>query len=108
LWMLDDCGQKLWVPLKEVPGDSYGFGQIEPYLEERELIRHGRIGRARVRLMPGQALIDAVVAFLSKEPDGLLCHRPGCEFCNWARQFVSAGGSELGAEDGSMHWPQRV
>lgn len=92
LWMLDEAGEKLWLPLEEVPGDSYGFVQIEPFLKARGLIQYGRIGRARVRLMPGQALIDAVVEYLAQRPDGLLCQRPECVFCHWARQFVPAAG----------------
>jgi hypothetical protein len=50
-----------------------------------------RIGRARCRLMPGQALIQAVVDHLRDDPGGLLCDEPGCTFCPWARQFLPDG-----------------
>ena len=87
LWAFRD-GQKTWVSLPEIPGDSYGFPKIEPFLIENGLITFGRIGRARCRLMPGQLLIDAVVEFLRRDPDGLLCDRPNCTVCPWARQFL--------------------
>jgi len=103
LWMLDEHGDKHWVRLDEVPGDSYGFARIEPFLEARGLIRYGRIGRARLRVMPGQELIDAVVEYLGQEPGGLLCHRPECVFCTWARQFVPPRGSELPAPGDEDH-----
>jgi aminoglycoside 3-N-acetyltransferase len=89
LWALDKAGDKRWVPLPELPGDSYGFVNVEPFLVARGLIACGRIGRAPIRLMPGQALIAAVVAFLQQEPAGLLCHRPACGFCQWARQQLA-------------------
>lgn len=91
LWLLDKHGRKRWVPLSELPGDSYGFLKIEPFLAAKGLITMGRIARARVRLMAGQALIEAVIAFLQQDPGGLLCDRPGCAFCIWARQLLLAG-----------------
>ncbi len=91
LWLLDELRQKRWVPLSELPGDSYGFLNIEPFLTARRLITVGRIGRARVCLVEGKALIKAVVAFLEQNPGGLLCDRPRCAFCNWARQLLLRG-----------------
>ena len=90
LWILNEEGDKVWVPLTEVPGDSYGFVDIEPFLVLRGLVEYGRIGRARVRLMPGQALIEAVVEFLVRDPAGLLCEREECFFCSWARGLLVA------------------
>jgi aminoglycoside 3-N-acetyltransferase len=90
LWSLDELGNRRWVRLSELPGDSYAFVNVEPFLAARGLIARGRIGRASIRLMPGKDLIAAVVEFLRQDPGGLLCHRPGCSFCNRARQWLSA------------------
>jgi aminoglycoside 3-N-acetyltransferase len=87
-WVRLPDGQRTWVPLPETPGDSDGFPRIEPFLVERGLIRQGLIGRARCRLMPAQQLIEATVAYLRRDPGGLLCERAGCAFCAWARQFL--------------------
>jgi aminoglycoside 3-N-acetyltransferase len=87
-WMIFPDGHQEWIVLPETPGDSAGFGNIEPWLVERGLIAFERIGRARCRLMPGQPLIETVVDFLAMDPGGLLCYLPECSFCPWARQFV--------------------
>jgi len=89
-WAIMPDGRRAWVPLLEIPGDSYGFPNIEPFLVKRGLIAFSTIGRARCRLMPGQALIDAVVQFLRRDPAGLLCDRPECTFCPRARRLLSA------------------
>ena len=87
--MLLPTGQQVWVPLPETPGDSEGFARIEPFLVERGLIRFGVIGRARCRLMLGQPLIEAVVDYLRRDPAGLLCERPDCAYCTWARKYLA-------------------
>jgi aminoglycoside 3-N-acetyltransferase len=89
LWTRMDDGRTAWIPLPELPGDSYGFSKIEPFIITRGLITFGQIGRARCRLMLGQPLIDTVVEFLRQDPGGLLCNRLNCTFCPWARQFIS-------------------
>jgi len=90
-WAIMPDGQRAWVPLPETPGDSAGYHRLDPFLIERGLIAFGLIGRARCRLMAGQALIDAVVEFLRRDPGGLLCDQPDCYYCVWARQFLSDG-----------------
>lgn len=102
-WAIMPDGQRAWVPLPAPPGDSAGFHKIEPFLIERGLITFGLMGRARCRLMPGQALIDAVVEFLGRDPGGLLCDRADCSFCPWARQFLSD--SARAVEQGSQSNP---
>jgi|SRR5579859_561835 len=80
--------QEIWVPLPETPGDGYGFGKIEPWLRQQGLMRLDCIGAATCSLIPGQRLIETVIEFLENEPGGLLCDRPDCTFCLWARQFL--------------------
>ncbi len=87
--MILPTGEQVWVPLLEPPGDSAGFPRIEPFLEERGLIARTTIGRARCRLMSGQAVIDATVDYLRQDPAGLLCDQPECAYCSWARQFLA-------------------
>ena len=85
----------VWVPLTDYPGDSAGFTKWEPWLVERGLITFGQLGRARCRRMPAQPLIDATVAFLQRQPDGLLCDRLGCAYCAWARSFLPGSAAAL-------------
>lgn len=84
-----------WMPVIEYPGDSGGFPKLEPLLIERGLIAFGRLGRARCRRMPAQSLIDAAVDCLRRDPGGLLCDRPDCAYCAWARRFLPAGAQTL-------------
>lgn len=87
LWVFLPGRGKTWLPLMEAPGCSLGFERIDPYLKAHNLVTYGQIGRARCRLMGGQALIDAVVDFLHRDPGGLLCDREECFFCHWAQGF---------------------
>jgi aminoglycoside 3-N-acetyltransferase len=87
-WVISPTRELTWLRLPDTPGDSTGFPRIEPMLIERQLIRFGQVGEATCRLMPAQALIEAVVEYLRLDPAGLLCERPGCPFCTWARGLL--------------------
>lgn len=87
-WIILPTGEQMWQRLPDTPGDSTGFPRIEPILIERRLVQFGEVGQATCRLMPAQELIEAVVEYLRRDPAGLLCDRPGCPFCTWARGLL--------------------
>lgn len=51
-------------------------------------VRHGRVGRAAVQVMEAKPWAEAAVRMLSKQPDLLLCDRPRCRFCVWAKRRI--------------------
>jgi aminoglycoside 3-N-acetyltransferase len=87
-WIILPNREQIWLRLPDTPGDSTGFPRLEPMLIERQLILFGQVGQATGRLMPAQDLIEAVVEYLQLDPSGLLCDRPGCLFCTWARGLL--------------------
>lgn len=60
--------------------------KVQRLLEDSGMIRRGRVGKADTRWVPGQEMVQAVVAGLYERPDLLLCDRRNCEFCNRYRQ----------------------
>jgi len=63
------------------PGPHRDFIGLDKELRRRGIVRLGTIGRARVRLMPARALIEAVVELLRENPAAVLCDNPACEDC---------------------------
>lgn len=72
------------------PGCSRAFGAVEAGLRRRGAIRDGRIGRAVVQRMPGQAVIDSAVELLRENPGVLLCSDPACYHCSTARNVMDS------------------
>ncbi|MCC7358762.1 MAG: AAC(3) family N-acetyltransferase [Anaerolineales bacterium] len=70
------------------PGCPDGFHAAAPLV--RPLHRVTQIGAARVERLPLAELIDAAVALLRREPEALLCRRPGCERCADVRGLLTA------------------
>ncbi len=69
------------------PGCSDGFEAVAPALEG--VTRKAQIGGALVQAVPLQALFEAVIAAIKKDPLALLCQREECERCEAVR--VGAG-----------------
>ncbi|MEW5829815.1 MAG: AAC(3) family N-acetyltransferase [Chloroflexota bacterium] len=69
------------------PGCSDGFEAIAPSLEG--MTHKTQIGEALVQAVPLQALFEAVIAAIAKDPLALLCQREDCERCEAVR--VGAG-----------------
>ncbi len=90
-WVRLPSSRTVYVPLPETPGDDAGFPRVDAWLMQRNGITFASIGRALCRLMPGQLLIETVVEILRRDPAGLLCDRPDCDFCRRARQFLADG-----------------
>ncbi|MHB0877257.1 MAG: AAC(3) family N-acetyltransferase [Anaerolineae bacterium] len=87
------------------PQMAYGhreFIGIDKALRERSLVRLERIGDATVRLMRADALVDFTVDLLHRDPAALLCAKPRCIFCHWARAQIEA--ARTGRPD-ETDWP---
>ncbi|MDD3926571.1 MAG: AAC(3) family N-acetyltransferase [bacterium] len=81
--LMEKDGQVNEVPLaREYPACSDAFGAADIYLEERGMLRHGRIGNAAAMLMNGREVVDAVVKKLRSDPAWLLCDNIVCEPCS--------------------------
>lgn len=61
----------VWAEFPNVPGDSHRFDDIEPEL--RPATKEVRIGRARVRRIPKDAVLAATTRLILDDPAALLC-----------------------------------
>ncbi len=102
LQMVDDAGR---VRTVAVPMMAYGHRQfisLDRPLTAAGLQTVGRIGDAVVRVMRAGPLMDFVVGLLKTDPAALLCTKPRCIFCHWARARI------VEARDGTpdpTDWP---
>ncbi len=71
------------------PGCSQGFQQAEPLL--KGITRKVQIGKAEVRAVRLQPMIEILSGFLRSEPLAMLCDEPGCGRCEAVRQSLRAG-----------------
>lgn len=75
-----------------VPKMAYGHRQfisLDRPLTAAGLQTVGRIGDAVVRVMRAGPLMDFVVGLLTTDPAALLCTKPSCIFCRWARARIA-------------------
>jgi aminoglycoside 3-N-acetyltransferase len=83
----------LWVELPNVPGESHHFDAIEPVL--RSATKEIRIGNARIRRIPKQAVLAATRELVEADPAALLCtDEPVCRCAAALQQrlgFLSPG-----------------
>jgi aminoglycoside N3'-acetyltransferase len=87
------AGVPVEVPLpEEYPACSLGFGVADAYLDERGLVRRGRVGAAPCMLMDSPAMVAAVAGRLRREPGWLLCNTFGCEPCTLRKRRLRALG----------------
>ncbi|WP_329002795.1 AAC(3) family N-acetyltransferase [Kribbella sp. NBC_00709] len=61
----------LWIELPNIPGESHHFDDIEPVL--RSATKEIRIGQARVRRIPKDAVLAATRQLIEADPAALLC-----------------------------------
>ncbi|MEV4260394.1 AAC(3) family N-acetyltransferase [Kribbella sp. NPDC049584] len=67
----------LWIELPNIPGESHHFDDIEPVL--RPATKELRIGQARVRRIPKDAVLAATRQLIQADPAALLCtDNPEC------------------------------
>lgn len=72
--------------LDSSPSCSAAFEAAALPLRQAQAIRDGRIGGCLVQLMPGQAVIDAVVCLIHEHPGAMLCTNPNCVSCTGVRR----------------------
>jgi aminoglycoside 3-N-acetyltransferase len=71
---------------------AYGHRQfigLDRRLTEAGLQSLGQIGQATVRLMRSAPLMAYCVNLLREDPGALLCSKPSCIFCRWARARIA-------------------
>ena len=71
---------------------AYGhreFIGLDRRFTEAGLQRLGRIGDAVVRVMRSAPLMDYCVPLLQADPAAMLCSKPSCIFCRWARARIA-------------------
>jgi aminoglycoside 3-N-acetyltransferase len=79
----------LWIELPNIPGESHHFDDIEPVL--RPATKEIRIGQARVRRIPKDAVLAATRQLIEADPAALLCtDNPECRCAAALQQLVSA------------------
>ncbi|MER7247858.1 AAC(3) family N-acetyltransferase [Kribbella sp. NPDC000426] len=78
----------LWIELPNIPGESHRFDDIEPVL--RPVTKEVRIGQARVRRIPKDAVLAATRQMIQADPTALLCtDNPECRCAAALQQLVS-------------------
>jgi aminoglycoside 3-N-acetyltransferase len=82
-------GAEMTEAIVQRPGCSHGFGVIDEPLRRAGAVRETDVGRARLTLVRARAVVDAAVDLLMRDPSALLCNRPDCERCAWARQRIA-------------------
>jgi len=61
-------------------------------IQQTGIVRHASLGSARVQTMRSASLAQAAIDLLRRDPDLLLCDRPSCAFCTWAREQIRIRG----------------
>ena len=78
----------LWIELPNIPGESHHFDDIEPVL--RPATKELRIGQARVRRIPKDAVLAVARQLIQADPAALLCtDNPECRCAAALQQLVS-------------------
>ena len=71
------------------PGCSDGFEALSGLVAG--ITRKVKIGRAQVRALPLEPMLETVQLVIKSDPLALLCNRPACERCDAVRQAVRGG-----------------
>lgn len=88
--IIDEKGEKRLVHLMKMPighRDFYTRGEenqktkVVRFLRSMQAIVYGKIGGAKVQIIPMRTCIELCMEQLKEEPDLLLCDRPDCDFC---------------------------
>src|SRR5687768_16547658 len=70
------------------PGCSNGFGAMDEPMRRTGTVRETTVGLARVTLMRAETIVAVAGDLLRRDPAALLCGRPDCERCAWARERI--------------------
>ena len=73
---------------RDVPGDSSRFGELEPALRERGLLRSVMLGGAACLRFDAAGAVAYAVEVLTRDPLAFLCDQPSCGYCGMARRVA--------------------
>ena len=76
------------------PGCSSAFNIVDGPLRRANNVREGKAGRSRLTLVRSAAVVAVAMELLRRDSAALLCIRPDCDRCAWARQRISERNSE--------------
>ena len=88
LQVVDEDGAVRDFPVRDMAYGHREFIGLDRRLTAAGVQRLGRIGNAVTRVMRADALVDFTLALLRRDPGALLCRKPRCVFCNWARERI--------------------
>jgi len=72
------------------PGCSLGFNRLDPILDDKGIQRKHVIGAAVVRRIKADAMIEAGLDAVKRDPFLLLCDTPDCRFCRYAERMLTS------------------
>ena len=70
------------------PGCSSGFNVVDEPLRNFGMIRQTRVGSSTLTLMRAGDVFAVACGLLARDPAALLCDRPDCDRCAWARERI--------------------
>jgi len=79
--VLNEQGEKVFIPLDRCCECSAGFSKAEPLLFAHGLLKEGRVGAAPSLLLSVRPAIDLLVERLRKDSTFFLCEEPDCPQC---------------------------
>lgn len=79
-------GTVVEVPVGDFPGCSANFHVADSALDQRGLVKRGRVCRADCMLMDARSIVDTIVERLQTEPGWLFCASIVCEPCHRRRE----------------------
>ena len=85
--IIDDDGNSTLVNV-QVPGCSWGFINLEPFIVENNAQKLVKIGNADVRFMESGDIVEIGIDAVKNDPALLLCNRPECVWCNDSRDLL--------------------
>ena len=73
-----------------------GFGRLlevmEPIWKKSGIVKEGKVGKARVKIMRARELVKSIIKELRKDPTIILCHPEGeCKYCDRVRKAYAEG-----------------
>ena len=94
---LDEDGHPRTAHLKRLPGPHRDFIGLDRRFRDAGVMRVGRVGDARVRLLNARGMIEEGLRALAEDPAAMLCDNPNCADCVRQRGRIKA--SRLAGED---------
>lgn len=87
-WFADERGETAVIELKEMPGCSSGFSDLDAKLLHGGVASLAYLGNATCQLMYSQQLREFIRVELTERMDSLLCSREECRICSKRRSYL--------------------